>query len=183
MENTHVSHCYQMTATHQTSFRSHRNFRRCPAGLQEPCSGQRRRRRRKSCGRNTSRSLLRRFRPPTRRRALRDRRAEPRYTPSRFLAVELRCLLRAPGVLCVLHVSMQLCESDAVRAARGFYSRRAGARALSAELHQLEPARRPEGGWAGLTGSIEKFPGSRNKPGKLQRKTERRERAGDVLWS
>lgn len=128
MGNIHVSHCYKMTPTHQTSLRSHRNFRRCPAGLEEPCSGQRRRkRRRKSSGRNTSRSLLRRFRPPTR-RALRVRRAEPRYTPSRFLAVKLRCLLRAPGVLCVLHVLMQLCESDAVRAARGFYSRRARAR-------------------------------------------------------
>lgn len=125
-------HNFKLT-THQTSLRFHRNFRRCPAGLEEPCSGQRRR---KSSGRNTSRSFLRRFPPPTR-PALRVQRAEPRYTPSRFSAVKLRCLLLAPGALRVLHVLKQLSESDAPRAARGFYS---------AELHQL--SRRAMGGGA-----------------------------------
>ena len=72
------------------SFLSHRSFRRSPTGLRGSSFPGR------WAGRNTSRSSLRRFLPPT-------GGAEQWYTPSWFLFANLRFLLQACGV-CLLHV-------------------------------------------------------------------------------
>lgn len=88
---------------------SRRSCRGCPAGLRSSFGPERWR------DRSTFLSSLGRCLLLTA-RTLRVRRAGPRYTPSRFLCVSLRCLLQTCAA-CLLHVKTVCAAAGALRAA------------------------------------------------------------------